>query len=225
MKNLKLKLLTRRYVGGGGANPPADEPTITNSSGDTSPQGNPADSTPNEPAPRTFTQEEVNRLMAREKNEGRRSVLKELGVEKIDDAKSSLQAYKEYQDAQKTSEQKANEEKQNLQNQLKAAQSEKNLAESKLALFTSGCNKDFIDEALVLVNAKISDEVTFEQAIEDVKKKFPAMFESSEISGAKGTGTGVNRKNASNSNSDSLATTLAKQRVKTTQTNPYFKKG
>ena len=124
-----------------------------------------------------------------------------------------------------TSEQKANEEKQNLQNQLKAAQSEKNLAESKLALFTSGCNKDFIDEALVLVNAKISDEVTFEQAIEDVKKKFPAMFESSEISGAKGTGTGVNRKNASNSNSDSLATTLAKQRVKTTQTNPYFKKG
>ena len=85
---------------------------------------------PSEPAPpseppKTFTQEEVNRMMAREKNEGKKSVLRELGVEDVDSAKNSLAEYAKVLDAQKTDLQKANEAKEALNNQLIESQQDK----------------------------------------------------------------------------------------------------
>ena len=57
-------------------------------------------------AQKTFTQEEVNAMMAAEKRQGKNSVLKELGFEDLNKAKEAIQGYNQYLETQKTTEQK-----------------------------------------------------------------------------------------------------------------------
>ena len=59
------------------------------------------------PPSKVFTQEEVSRMMAEEKRQGRMSVLKELGVEDEASAKDALSKYQAGIEAQKSDLQKA----------------------------------------------------------------------------------------------------------------------
>ena len=56
---------------------------------------------------KTFTQDEVNALMARVRDEGRQAAIKGLGFDKADDAKAAINAYKAAQEAQMSELEKA----------------------------------------------------------------------------------------------------------------------
>ena len=71
------------------------------------PDGEAGATPPATPPTKVFTQEEVSRMMAEEKRQGRMSVLKELGVEDEASAKDALSKYQAGIEAQKTDLQKA----------------------------------------------------------------------------------------------------------------------
>lgn len=131
--------------------------------------------------PRTFTQEEVTRMMTAEKNQGRQSVLKELGVTDAAQAKTLLEMVSKLADTTKTDTQKLSEEG------LKAKEAEQRAeaAEQKLELALAKVNKDALDDVLLLAKARMNDKTDFKAALEIVKKAHPSFFD---FEGVDGTG-------------------------------------
>lgn len=211
------KRLCKRFTNGG-AVPTGDG---SNAEGGASTDKDSAE--PSESEPKTFTQEEVSHMMAKEKREGRQSVLNELGVENLDTAKNSLAEYKKIVEAQKTEAQKAADAQAELNNKLVQAQRDKQTSDAKLQLLIEGCNKDNIDEALVLVMAKISDSTDFSEAIKQVKEKLPLLFEDASSQNKGGTGSPVGHNRNKPKEEGTLASRLAKSALANTpEKNPYF---
>ena len=137
---------------------------------------------------KTFTQEQVNSMMAKEKNEGKRSVLKNLGFKSEEDAKKAIELYNALVNSQKSDEEKKEEE-------LKKANEEKDSyfnraeeAENKLSCFQAGVDKDSIDDVLAIAKTKITESKDLDKVLEEMKKetRYASFFVSSQQK--KGTG-------------------------------------
>lgn len=174
----------------------------------------------NPPAGKTFTQEEVNAMMAKEKNQGKLSVLKELGVEDSKSAKEALAKYKEYLDSQKT-------EAEKLAEALKAEQATKTQAEQKAAALekkfeaiVAGVPATKADDVVLLASAKVTDTKDFKAVLEEMKTTYPEFFEDSN-SGGTGSNTGSKKLPGKGAGSlgKRIAEASAKNQVKTTN---YF---
>ena len=86
--------------GGEGDQNPQGNPEQVNTNPVNNPeQNNPNNNNPNQPQGTTFSQEEVNNLLAREKAQGRAALLRELGFEKEDDLKGIVTKYNEQKEA------------------------------------------------------------------------------------------------------------------------------
>ena len=144
---------------------------------------------------KTFTQEEVNRMMATEKNQGRMSVLKELGVDDAKSAKEGLAKYKELVDAQKTDAQKASETAATEKAAREAAELKAQVLENKLSLVSLGVKSEFVDDLLLLASSKVSESKTFSDVVSDMKsdEKYKSFFGESD-SKSIGTGNKVDSK-------------------------------
>lgn len=144
---------------------------------------------------KTFTQEEVNRMMAVEKNQGRMSVLKELGVDDAKSAKEGLAKYKELVDAQKTDAQKASEIAATEKAAREAAELKAQVLENKLSLVSLGVKSEFVDDLLLLASSKVSESKTFSDVVSEMKadEKYKTFFGEAD-SKSIGTGNKVDSK-------------------------------
>lgn len=169
------------------------------------------------PAEKTFTQAEVNRMMAAEKRQGRASVLNELGIDAKD--KDALAKLKQLIDDNKTEGQKQSERLKELETTLSTAEQRAQKAEYKLAVLTMGCNPIYVDDVLTLAQSRVTDTVDFEAALKDVKTKFPAFF------GSTDPGTGNSQSHGRNDGKDtkpgSYGARLAANRPKASKST-YF---
>jgi len=125
-------------------------------------------------------QSEVNTLAGNSREEGRKSVLKDLGIENIEDTKKALNEFKKYQDSQKSELEKLTEENENLKNDNHTLSAEKrthNLQdETKIILKEMGIEDSYsktvvklMDSADIFVDEKIDVEIlktTIENTIE-----------------------------------------------------------
>lgn len=210
----KLLRLHLQYFGGedgqgsGENNPP--EPNVNT---------NTNNEPPKEPE-RTFTQAEVSAMMAREKEQGRKSVLKELGVEDLSSAKKGLDQYKKLLDSQKTDLEKAREgEKAALANS-EELRKELSASNQKLSVLMAGCQASKVNDVTLLAQARVTENLPFDKAIEQVKKEYPSFFEDST---PKGTGGTLNPQNRGGSDSEGLGARLASQSKNAySGKNPYF---
>lgn len=136
---------------------------------------------------KTFTQEDVNRMMAAEKEQGRRSILKELGVEDIGSAKESLQKYQEYLNSQKTELEQAQANQAKLQTDYATAIARASHAENCLSALKAGANSESLDDLVTIAMTKVSDSKNFEAVISEMKSNsaYAGFFTSSV-----GTGNG-----------------------------------
>lgn len=141
---------------------------------------------------KTFTQEEVTRMMTREKKEGRNAAIKALGFENEEEAKKAASLLKALLDSQKSDKEKAEEEKNNAVNQKSDAEKRASEAEAKLTCFLSGVNKDSIDDVLSIALPKVTEDKDLSKVLEDMKKnnRYASFFEgnSGGKGGDKGTG-------------------------------------
>lgn len=169
---------------------------------------------------KTFTQEEVNTMMAAEKRQGKNSVLKELGLNPED--KDALKNLKTLLEGQKTDTQRLTDNLKAETEAKSAAEARALAAERKLMVLTSGCLPDFVEEVTALATAKTSETVPFETALKQVKEKCAAFF-GEQGNGGSGTGQGQGHKRTSgNGGAGGLGARLAQSIVNQNQKNPYF---
>ena len=153
-------------------------------------------------ASKTFTQEQVTKISTREKNQGRASALKEMGIDPRDTKMIAM--IKAFVDSQKTDDQRAAEQqaeaqKQNAENERRLA-----IAEAKAEAMMQGVKAQYVDDIVTLALAKVSDDSDLKTIIGEFKTKYPVWFgESGEDEDDKGKGkTGQRGTGSSIKNND-----------------------
>ena len=174
----------------------------------------------------TFTQEDVNRLLKKERESAQKNLLKELGVEDAKSAKEGLAEYKKILDKDKTDSQKAQED---LAAETKAkTEAEKRalLAEAKVEVLSAGCKPEYLDDVITLAMTKVSEDKDLAAVVKEMKEdsKYSTFFgEGGSGSGDKGTGGGSGFKRKGDPDKKgSLGARLGAQTAKSTSKNPYF---
>lgn len=142
--------------------------------------------------PRTFTQDEVNRMLAAEKDQGRRAgkkdVLEKLGVDSVDAAEAAVRAAAEARDANKTAEERARaaaeEDRRAAAEDRAAAQRERVTAHRLAALTRAKCASP--EDGVKLLGDLAPDATDDETAaaIASLKERLPALFTAEETTGA-----------------------------------------
>lgn len=147
---------------------------------------------------KTFTQGQVNRMMTREKNQGRNAVYKELGIDPKDT--KTVAQFKAFIESQKTEEQKAAEKE--SADKAKQAESEHRVAvaEAKAEAMMMGVKPQYVEDAVTLVLAKLGEDTDVKTLLGELKTKYPIWFGESDDeddkgakgkTGQKGTGSSV----------------------------------
>lgn len=166
---------------------------------------------------KTFTQEQVTRMMTREKNQGRNAVYKELGI----DPKNAgqLKQVKAYLDSLKTDDEKAKQAEDEKNAALTEANQRAQVAEAKAEAMTLGVKKQYVDDAVTLALSKMTEDSDIKTIIGELKTKYPVWFGESDEKddkskvGQKGTGSSVKSAEKGGKNDEKgLGARLAAQR-------------
>ena len=166
---------------------------------------------------KTFTQAELTATAAKEKSQGKNSVLKIFGCKDEAEAKAQAAAFKKWQDDQKTLEQKAHD----AQAANAAVEARAQAAENKLICITAGVTSESLDDALAIAVLKVSDDKDLAAVLAEMKTqpKYKGFF--AEIGG--GTGNSVDHKKQGAGGTDNIGARLAKARTATApQKSTYF---
>ena len=175
---------------------------------------------------KVFTQEEVNKMMAREKKQGRMALLKELGYKDEETAKSASKSYNAWLEAQKSDEEKRKDSEEKNNEAIREAQAKAEISEAKAEALLLGCEPKYVDDVIALAVAKKTEDGDFKTIIGDLKKKYPVWFDKSsddddskedekKKEGQKGTGGSVSKsksKSGKNGDEKSLGARLAAAR-------------
>lgn len=186
----------------------------------------PAEGERKETSKKVFTQEEVSRMMAKEKREGKLSVLKELGVEDVKNAKEGLKKYQEYLDSQKTEAEKAQAEVQRLAEEKAELERKVQLADIQVSALKNGIKADFLDDAIILAQNKKTDAMSYDDIFNELKQSYPNFAGTVQTPAPKGTGdlpkpTATQHQSAADDYGKRLAEARLAQR--TANTGSYFK--
>lgn len=122
---------------------------------------------------KTFTQKDVNNLVARESKSAQEKLLKDLGIEDFENAKDGLKKFQEWQESQKTEAEKQAEALEKASAQLSEKEALISRLEAEKQALIQGVNADSIDDVILLAQAKVSEETTIEKAIETVITQYP----------------------------------------------------
>lgn len=172
--------------------------------------------------PKTFTQEQVNGMMAAEKRSGRLALLKELGYEVRDGAKASdvIAQVKGILDSGKTQQQRDQEAREKAEGDLSAEQAKSKQLQAKIDAMTAGIKSEYVDDAIALLSPRVTDQKPLSKLLEESKEKYPNWFGESE--GSKGTGGSTNPPRGKGSNTEGLGKRLA-QTNKPAAKSSFFK--
>lgn len=137
---------------------------------------------------KSFTQEEVNRMMASEKRSARSALLKELGYE-VKDGKytDAVTAIKSILDAGKTQQQLDQEARTTAESNLAAERSKVSSLQARVDVMTAGVKPEFVSDAIAMLLPQVTEQKTLSQLLEEYKTKYPIWFGESSM-GSKGTG-------------------------------------
>ena len=175
---------------------------------------------------KTFTQDDVNRMMTREKKQGRNSVYNELGIDPNDT--DSIELVKSFMSAKRQSGQSGsnNDDDASTASQAdgeKVAELEHRakIAEAKAEAMMLGVKPQFVDDVVTLAAAHLAEQgdgAEFKTVIGELKSKYPLWFGTDEddknAAGKSGTGSSVNPDSGSNGSKkeDGIGKRLAAQR-------------
>lgn len=183
---------------------------------------------------KTFTQEQVNKMMTREKNQGRNAALKELGIDPKDSKMVAM--VKALIESQKTDEQKAAEKDAENQTKMNEAERRAQVAEAKAEAMMLGVKTQYVDDVVTLALAKMTEDSDLKTIIGEFKTKYPVWFGESEDddkggkdkgkgkTGQKGTGSSVNtsKEDKGKGEEKGLGARLAAQRRGTGKKSSYW---
>lgn len=174
---------------------------------------------------KTFSQEQINKMMTKEKNQGRNAVYNELGINPKD--AEQIKAVKAYVESQKSDSQKAIEKEMAEQKALKEAEDRVKIAEAKAEVMMLGIKTQYVEDAVTLALAKTSDDRDIKSVLAEFKTKYPVWFETEEDKQKQQKGTGSSLKNQSGKNEkgdgkQGIGARLAAQRKSTKAKSSYW---
>lgn len=174
---------------------------------------------------KTFTQEDVNRMMAKEKRQGRNSAFNELGINPKDE--KTIEQFKLFAEFMKSSKQTGGGDGGNdgaNSAELLEIQSEKMNLEIQVEAMKQGIKKEYVDDIATLVRARIADEDTdVKTVIGEYRTKFPDWFGSDDGdegggkkggTGQRGTGKSMSKGASNKGKENDLGARLAANRKK-----------
>src|SRR5690606_21548838 len=126
---------------------------------------------------RLFRQEDVNNIVAREVKKTQEKLLKELGIDDFENAKEGLQKFREWQESQKTEQEKLQETLQKLQTDNETLANENANLKAQLAAVKQGVKADSLEDVIALAERLVNDETTIDDAIKQVIEKYPHFAE------------------------------------------------
>ena len=176
---------------------------------------------------KTFTQEQVNSMIAAEKRKNLSSVYKGLGFDSEEAAKAFVDKYKGEEEKNKTDLVKAQERASQLESEKSAEAAKAQDLQYRFDAMAEGCDAKSAADVVVLAKAKMSDDKDFAAALKDVKEQYPAMFGQTDNGNGGGTGGGGTspRQKLKSGDLSGIGKRLAEQRKQnnTTKDHDYFK--
>lgn len=133
---------------------------------------------------RSFSQEQVNRMMTREKNQGRAAAFKEMGIDPKDT--KMVKMLQALVDSQKSDEQKAAEKDIEAQNKQAEMEQRALMAEAKAEAMMLGVKSQYVEDAVILALSKMSDDTDLKTVLSELKEKYSLWFESDDDDSGKG---------------------------------------
>lgn len=124
-------------------------------------------------ASKTFTQEDVDKLIAGRLTRAQADVLKELGVESVDQAKQALAQLQEIEDSKKSELDKKEEARLLAEADKQALETQYKDLEAKFNATKLGVLEEALEDVIQLAKAKVTEDVTIEQAMKEVVEKYP----------------------------------------------------
>lgn len=175
---------------------------------------------------KTFTQDQVNSMIAAEKRKNLSSVYKGLGFDSEEAAKEFVEKYRDQEEQAKSDLVKEQEKSKQLAAEKAAEQAKAQDLQYKFDAMAEGCSAKSAADVVVLAKAKMSDDKDFEAALKEVKEQYPAMFGQTDNAGG-GTGGGGTSPRGKLKAGDlsGMGKRLAEQRKENnaTKENDYFK--
>ena len=129
---------------------------------------------------KTFNQEDVNNIVAKETKKVKEKLLKQLGIDDFENAKEGMAKFKEWQESQKTEQEKQQEMLDSLSKEKEALSSENNFLKAQLSALKQGVNADSVEDVVALAERLVNDETTIDDAIKQVVEKYPHFADSAE---------------------------------------------
>ena len=123
---------------------------------------------------KTFTQEDVNRMMAREKNQGRAAAFSELGLDPND--ANMMNMFKAFVSAMQSGSGQDNQQSAQQQIKIAEAESRAKKAEAKAEAMQLGVNPQYVDDAVTIIMSKLDDNNDVKTLVGELKTKYPAWF-------------------------------------------------
>lgn len=165
-------------------------------------------------APKTYTQEEVNALLAKEKRQGKNSVLKALGLQSVDEGKAAIESAKQVANANKTAEEVAAEALNTEKIARSKAENDLTVAQRTISVMKAGFKPEYVDDVVAIASTKVTEDKDFDAIIEEMKKthQFYLVEQKKEDSGT-GTPAAGFKKNEKNSNEKTYGQRLAESKV------------
>lgn len=174
---------------------------------------------------KTFTQEQVNSMIAAEKRKSLSSVYKTLGFESEEAAKEFVGKYKQEEEKNKTDLVKAQEAQKKAEAEKAAEAAKAQDLQYRFDAISEGADPKSAADVVVLAKTKMSDDKDFAAALKEVKEQYPAMFGQTESGGGTGGGGTPPRKRMGSGDVTGIGKRLAEQRKENnaTKDNDYFK--
>lgn len=122
---------------------------------------------------KTFTQKELNDIVAKQTKEAQEKLLKKAGFTDFENAKEGMAKFIEWQESQKTEAQKQQEAYEQAQALLNAEKQRAQSLETQLLAIKLGVDNESFDDFIVLSKAKVNDNITLEQAMQETLEKYP----------------------------------------------------
>ena len=165
-----LKLDLQTFADPAPTDPPSD-PVPTDPPADLNPQDPPTDPV------KTFTQEDVNGFVKKESSKQTEKLLKDLGIEDFTNAKEGLTKFREWQESQKTEQQKKDEKLTELETNYSSTSDENTVLKAQISAMKSGVKADSVSDVVTLAKTMLSDEVDMDAAIAAIVEKYPHFAE------------------------------------------------
>ena len=170
---------------------------------------------------KTFSQEEVNRMMANEKRSARSALLKELGYE-VKDGKyaETVATVKGILDQGKTQQQLDQEARTTAETNLAEERSKNSALQARVDVMTAGVKPEFVDDAIAMLLPQVTEQKPLSKLLEEYKTKYPAWY--GESSGSGGTGNSTKNGRNTGGTQTGLGKRLAESNKSAAKSN-YFK--